>query len=145
MTKTNFTKVEDALNEGLLRMNIAGLHDAAAAASHNEATEVPANPVAMRKQVIAAVQFELKHCKDDQLFVAGGVNRADLKKMLQRIDDLAPEKWARLEAFREKTVAYKKNKLEKLPADANEKLIEAQKKKHINKRYNTKEQWLPLH
>lgn len=144
MAKTNFTKVEDALNEGLLKMNIAGLHEAATTASQKEPTG-SGDPAAQKRLLVAAIQFELKHCKDDQLFAAGGFSRGELKKALQRVEDITPEKWKQLEDFRQKASDYKKSKAEKQPEDANEKLIDQQKKKHVNKRYNTKDQWLPLH
>lgn len=147
MAKTNFTKVEDALNEGIMRMTISGLLDMASIASQigSAQSSVPLSGSAARKQLVATLLFEIKHCKDEKLFEAGGMPKVELKDLLQNHENLKPEDWAKLKTFREKADAYKKRVAASLPEDANEKLIESQRKRHINKRYNTKEQWLPLH
>ena len=145
MTKTNFTKVEEALNEGLLRMNISGLLDMASTASKmgSPSTAKKSNSFA-RRELLAALQFEIKHCKNEDLFTEGGISRRELKELLKQPSELKPEEWDKLRLFRQKAYAYKKKIIETQP-DENDKLVEAQRKRHINKRYNTKEEWLPLH
>lgn len=145
MAKTNFTKVEEALNEGLLKMNISGLLDKAPAVSGEGTPPISRKEAAARREILAALRFDVKHSKAAEFFAAGGMTRPELKALLDNPLDITAEGWSKLAAFREKTEAYRKEVLAKLPNDANEKLVEEQRKKHINKRYNTKEQWLPLH
>jgi hypothetical protein len=146
MAKTDYTKVEEALNEGLLRINISGLHDAAMAASDQNPliTDTDTNNID-RKKLVAALKFEAQHCKSEKLFITAGLSRNALKKLLNNIQDLTPEQWVQLATFHKNAEAFKKEKIASLPSDANDKLVEEQRKKHINKRYNTKERWLPLH
>lgn len=146
MAKTNFTKVEDALSEGLRRMTVSGLLGMATTASQiGTPQHSSALSAAHQKRLLAAASFEVKYCKDEQLFAACGLSKHDLKKLLDNPAGLSPDEWAALKTFRENVDAYKKAHAANSPADADEKLVEVQRKKHINKRYNTKEQWLPLH
>lgn len=142
MSKTNFTKVEEALKEGLLRMNISGLLDMASAAS--KIGSQPSETAFTQRELLAALKFEVNYCKNEELFSIGGLSRSVLKKMLKEPNDLKPEEWEQLKLFQEKACAYRKKMIETQPAGEDDKLIETQRKRHINKRYNTKEQWLPL-
>lgn len=142
MAKTNFTKVEEALNEGLLKMTVNELQRAAPSSSSESHPDVLDSAQA---ELMATLKFEAHYSKDPKLFTAGGISKKELQKMLDEKNGFSPEKWEQLKLFQQKVDAYKKERASKLPEDANEKLIESQQKRHVNKRYNTKEEWLPLH
>jgi len=143
MAKTNYTKVEEALTEGMLKMTINGLLGMASIAA-GIGQPNPAANVLTNKQLLAALQFEIKYCRDHRLFNAGGFTKPELKKILDNSDNLTPEEWETLKEFKAKADIFRKEMASK-SAEGNEELVEAERKKHINKRYNTKEKWLPLH
>jgi hypothetical protein len=58
---------------------------------------------------------------------------------------LSAEEWQKVKEIHQKVMEYKKELLQKLPPLTDEQLVAAERKKHINKRYNINERWLPLH
>lgn len=146
MAKTNFSKVEDALNEGIRKMEMDHYIELAAMADRvGRSSSKIMNDLQTRRYLYALLKKEIQRCKDSSLFEAGGISREDLKTLLESFDKITEEEWMRLTAFKEKIVLYKNEQAAKLPVDKNEQLVEKERRKHINKRYNTKESWLPLH
>lgn len=150
MAKTNYTKVEQALMAGLTKMtmhHLLELADRAQAGSGSQAeTDAIIIPEA-RRMVIAALRQDLKSLKrkDTKVFSKLGVPKEGIQKILDTPATLTPEEWQQIKEIHQKVVEYKKELLRKIPAVTDEQLVEAERKKHINKRHNIDEKWLPLH
>jgi hypothetical protein len=141
MAKTNFTKVEEALRDGLDKMLKESLLEEADAAQGK-----PSQKQHTTDQLLAKIRHEFKYLYkiDKEVFQKIGINDKILKELLltttsltQKDIDVLKEVLRRIESYR--TEMQKKN-----PQASDEQLIEDQKKKHINKRFNVRDDWLPL-
>lgn len=74
-----------------------------------------------------------------------GITMKELKSTLDKVKDLKLEDWNKLKKIRERVQEYKKELADKIPHLTDEQLVEIERQKHINKRYNTRDKWLPLH
>lgn len=150
MAKTNYTKVEEALIAGLNKMtmrHLLELADRAQAGTGPQAeTDAFLIPEA-RRLVIASVRQDLKSLKrkDTKIYVKLGIAKEGVQKLLESTTNLTSEEWQKIKEIHLKIIEYKKEIARKIPQPTDEQLIEAERKKHINKRFNIKEKWLPLH
>jgi len=151
MAKTNYTKVEEALIAGLTKMSMRHLLELADRAQAGEAatpseTDAIIIPEA-RRMVIAVLRQDLKNLKrkDTKVFSKLGIPKEGIQKILDNPTALTPEEWQKVKEIHQKVIEYKKELLKKLPEVTDDQLVEAERKKHINKRYNINEKWLPLH
>jgi len=141
MTKTNFTKVEEALNEGLRKMTASHLLEMADSSAKTGG--VTSNPFqAAIKRLIALLKHDLKQLEkqDPDFYQNLGLKKPGLKKLLSDPEHLTPEDWESIKQIKEKIDQYK----QKTPAPADEQIIQKERRKHINKRFNINEKWLPL-
>jgi len=143
MPKTNFTKVEAQLDEGLKRLAIEHLLEIASKAVFS-GEKMP--NLELRKAFVQTLDLDYKKLvKKDPFFASqAGYKRGDFKKFIQDPNTLTPEEWKLLKAVRSRIEAFKKELQKKLPQVSDEQLVAAERKKHINKRFNINEKWLPL-
>lgn len=139
MAKTNFTKSEIALAEALERMKVEELLVKADAASGKENKSIPKE----RAQIIRSLQYELNfiHRHDREIYKKLKVKRKDLERILDNITTLNDEEWNNLLAFKTQINAYVKQLSQ---AESNEEIVKNQRHRHINKRFNVSDKWLPL-
>ncbi len=136
MAKANYTKVEEALDEGLRKMTMQQLH-ALADGKTDEAKE-------SQGKLIATLKLDLRLIAktDAALFAKLEIDKIQTKKLLENPSTLTPEDWKGLIQLKERIDVWKK---EFTALQTNDQLIEKERVKHINKRFNTNEKWLPLH
>jgi hypothetical protein len=143
MSKVNFTKVEEMLTQGLQKITVNHLlvEADAAKAVNAKSTEISSN-----RQLIASVQRDLTllHKKDHETYVKLGIKKKFLKKLIETPDSLTPEELESLKQIQEKIKVFKEELKKTLPAINDEAIVESQRTKHINKRYNVNDKWLPL-
>lgn len=140
MAKTNFTKAEEALAKAMEQMQIEDLLERADKASGKPSTSVAKE----RLQTMNALKRDLRRLQinDPGIFKKLGFKKKDFNKLLENIAHLTEEEWDKIIVF--------KNAVDKLikelpkQKDSNEKLIEDQRHRHITKRFNVSEKWLPL-
>ena len=160
MVKTNFTKVEEALVEGLRKITVKHLLDLADMASSLEkrpkinTLEPPAAPETKedlqlreaRMQLITSLNRDLKALSkhDVNTYKELGFKRNDLKKFLEHPDALSPEEWDKIKSIKEQVSTFKKELMKTLPNSSDDDIVNAERKKHVNKRFNINEKWLPL-
>jgi hypothetical protein len=148
MAKTNFTKVEEALDEGLRKITINRLLQLAdvAAGIGQTKPQTKERDEETHAHIIASIQRDLKFIvkKDPSVFSKIGFKKKDVKDFIDRAHALTPEEWEALKKIQEKVESYKKELVKSLPKTSNEDLIEGERVKHINKRFNVNEKWLPL-
>lgn len=149
MGKTDYTKMENLLNEGLLKMSVKDLLGLAdKATSFDDPTKPEELPSLQARTIILSL---MKHDLETLAKVPGvSLEEAefkpeDLKKILDHVKDLKTDEWEKLKAARERVLEYKKELWDQIPHLSDEQIVDLERKKHINKRFNTRDKWLPLH
>lgn len=144
MAKTNFTKVELALEEGLRKMTVSRLcelADIAAGIGQSEQSEETLTKA--QRLLIRRIQLDLMRLrkKDSKIYAKLKIKKSELTKKLEDPESLTKDDWKELKALRKKT----KTMIETYyPKSSNEKLIEHEQERHVTKRFNVNEKWLPL-
>lgn len=150
MAKTNFSKVEEALIAGLTKMKMRQLLELADKAQADTGAQAETDAILIpeaRRMVIAALRQDLKALKrkDTKVYSKLGLQKEGLQKLLDNPASLTPEDWQKIKEIHQKVGEYKKDLLQQLPEVTDDQLVDSERKKHINKRYNINEKWLPLH
>jgi hypothetical protein len=144
MAKTNFTKVEEILDENLRKMTADHL------LNQTKKTDKPNSHkkllTEVQKQLISSLKRHLTGIlrKESEAYNKMDVNKSELTRLINHPEDLSPQEWEALNQIHKKIAAFKEELRHKLPTIDNESLVEAQRKKHVNKRFNTNDKWLPL-
>jgi chromosome segregation ATPase len=146
MAKTNFTKVEEALSEGLRKITVNNLLDTADAISGKKATVSASQDVSAQKKLLITLQHDLKqlHKQMPGIYAEINIPQTKLKEFLSHSEQISLEDWEKIKKAKKKCdeLKEKHSKLDSLPQDAD--LISKERRKHINKRFNINEKWLPL-
>ncbi|MCB1113703.1 MAG: hypothetical protein KDK62_02995 [Chlamydiia bacterium] len=140
--------MENLLDEGLLKMSQDELLELASKASSFKGDEKEIPSVQARTILLSFMQHDLEimaKVEDADPENRAGITQKVLKKDLENIRELSPERWEELKSARERLLAYKNELWDKIPHLSNEEIIELERKKHINKRFNVRDKWLPLH
>lgn len=144
MAKTNFTKVEHAFDDEMrkqMRDELLKEADRVTGNTPPENVHIDAQKkiAAERKQLIQALQHHIKE-HDEAIFdIQIGVNKEMLEDLLKKGIELTDVDYENLKKMKKKIDRYKKSH-----EDYNEKIVEQERKKHINKRFNVRDKWLPL-
>lgn len=136
MAKTNFTKVEDALSEGMRKISVKKLLDETAKEQPKEDLN-PSQKIV--KQLILDLNSAIK--KDKKLFLKLGFKKDTIKKILGDPLHISADNWKILMEFKKSFDLYKAKKKKETVDD---RIVEDERRKHINKRFNVNEKWLPL-
>lgn len=139
MAKANYTKVEEALNEGMLKMTMQQLH----ALADGKTDEARKN----QGKLLAILKIDLRWIAktDPSLFTKLAIKKDEIKKLFENPSSITPEDWKNLIELKERIDQCKKELFASKPGETNEQIIEKERVKHVNKRFNTNEKWLPLH
>ncbi len=154
MARTNFTKVEDILSQGLEDLTVNELlilADKAAAMGDSEQARAAQERIAKarrdkdRKHWVASIKRDLAilHKRDKGILKSLNVNRKELLEMLEKTDEIDEKGWEFIHSLHDKLGLFKVEHA-KDTALSNEDIVEAERLKHINKRFNVKDKWLPL-
>jgi hypothetical protein len=139
MAKPNLRKVESILDEGILKMTVNNLLHLADVAQGmgQQHKEMPP------KNAISFVERELMwiYKKDPDVFKNLHLKKKKLKTIFEHPDKATPEDLAYINKIKEQLAQYKK---EKLPQLSDEDQVKHEQDRHINKRHNVNEKWLPL-
>lgn len=140
MSKTNYTKMEEALNEGLLKMSVSRLLDLTnAALDLDQAHSIG--------QLLALLNHEMKILKNHGIdpYEKLGIDKKTLKKLIDNPNHLTAQDFEQIKKLKGKIEEFKKEIESKLPQVTDDELVSKERRKHINKRFNVNEKWLPLH
>lgn len=139
MAKTNFTKVEGSLSEGLRKIDVSKLLDITEGAATAEQLHA-------RGQLLAVLQYELK-----VLFRQGAnpyqelkIDKKELKKFTENVAGLTQQDVDKLKKMKEQVDAFKVDFAKKNPQASDEDVVTKERRKHVNKRFNINDNWLPL-
>jgi len=144
MAKTNFTKVEEALNEGLRKMNVGKLLDQTEDKKAATREEPTAKKLTQdQHSLVTKLQIDMKYLKKaaQDFYEKLKINKSELKRMLQDPSELSLQDWDKLKKYKEQIDAFRK---ESETSESNDKAIELERRKHVNKRFNINNDWLPL-
>lgn len=145
MAKTNFTKVEESLRKGLDKLTVKKIVDSTDQKLQEK--KEAENERLKRKKTAINLISELKrlHKNDERLFINLGTNFAQIKKMLEHPSKLSDEEWKTVLKLREKIDAYKKvYKKTVKEEDPIDKIVEKERSKQADRRFNIQEKWLPV-
>lgn len=151
MPKTNFTKVEEVMDQGLRKMSIDQLFNMADAASNLGAEHQYSEHSTIertKQKLIEALKRDIKYLdskKHKSMYGELGVKKQDLKILISNPSSLTAEDWEKIKQIKAGIDKYRKEVMAQLPQENNEKLVEEERRKHINKRFNVNDKWLPLH
>jgi dsDNA-binding SOS-regulon protein len=141
MAKVQYTKVEDILTEGLRKIKRDNLLDLAAIAAN-----IGPKKKNLQK-LINQLKVEIAFFKKKERFFLKKLleEPKKLEEILEKSPPLTEEENLFLITFIQKFTEYKNGLKEGATTEVNESLIEQERIKHINKRFNVRDKWLPLH
>ncbi|KAF3363182.1 hypothetical protein PHSC3_000196 [Chlamydiales bacterium STE3] len=145
MSKTNFTKVEKAIDDGLQQIIIGNLLDLADAANAPKQPPVTLSPE-QQAALLQTLDRNLKKLNkmDSAAYQKLSPLKNDIKKLMSVSENFTAEDWQKIKEIKEKIESYKKEISKNLPQPSDDQIIEEERIKHINKRFNINDNWLPL-
>lgn len=147
MSKVNFTKAEQALAAGLLKMSVDRLLFLADVASSFGGSKNNSHVSPSRKEEFQDQLRELKEelkrlSKTNPSFYEDlGVSRDEIKSLFNSIQTSTQEGRKKIRILKTKIKQYRK---EKMKDSKDQELIQSQRKKQVSKRFNVNEKWLPM-
>lgn len=147
MAKVSFSKVENSFTDALRKILIDRLFDLAVIVTliNDPRSKIPPKIV---KQLIDSLQTELKTLKekDIKLYQRLELTPEQEVKFYGSYTEFSSEDWDRLRLLKER-IEELKGELYGLesPKPEYEEQVNKERLKHINKRFNIREGWLPLH
>lgn len=153
MAKTNYTKVEEAFNDGLRKIEVDKLLDLAdenakvnkSNSSKENLKLQPKSELLDQKKLIINLKFELKtliNLQGKDIFQRLGIEKETLE-ILKREKNFSDEELNQLRSLKEKISSFNEELNKSAPKDE-EKTIEKQRKDQKTKRFNINKNWIPL-
>lgn len=146
MPKINFIKVENIFTEAVRQLFISRLTDLAAIVT---LIRDPTSSISVKKkqEVVERFQKQLKNLKeqDPKLYLNLNITKAEERKLLASKHEFNQNDWLTIQKLQER-IEYLKKQLygvDSFKAEFEEQ-IEKERIKHINKRFNVRDGWLPL-
>jgi len=150
MTKINFQKVEQALEEGFRKFGIKQLLYLADLS--NSFGEEMTKKNAFDDQETKALSLhtfyrnlQILKKKDSKLFEKLGIDQDKMKHLIEHPNEITEKEWEQMNEIRKKVELYRKELQSKIGKTSDEDLIKSQRKKQKDRRFNIKDEWLPLH
>ncbi|MBN9379022.1 MAG: hypothetical protein BGO14_02580 [Chlamydiales bacterium 38-26] len=144
MAKTNYTKVEDSLKKGIDRLAIKKIVDSTDSKKSEKEKEEEFRLNRRKIAIYLISEIKRLHKGDERIYNKLGVNIANLKKLLEHPLKLSEEEWKSVLKLKDKIEAYKKAYAKTIKEISNEELIQKEREKQPNKRFNIQERWLPI-
>lgn len=147
MAKVNFSKVENAFDRALQKLFIDNLSDLAAIANviQDPAANLTSKSI---EDIIARFQKELKKLKkqDPKLFQKLNLSQEEEARLALPSKDFLQADWQLLRGLKVRIDELKKELYgeESLNAEYDQQVAK-ERRKHVNKRFNIRDGWLPLH
>jgi hypothetical protein len=142
MAKTNFSKAEESMGDALQKLTMQQLLELADIQAGT--VEEISKRTKVRLLLIKALRYELSRLyrHNPDIYKKLKIKKSTLEKWITDAKDLSDEDWKIVVLLKEQVEAELKQASATLPTDTQ--LVEKERKKHINKRYNVNEKWLPL-
>jgi hypothetical protein len=146
MAKISFSKVESILEDSLRKLMIEHLNELGTIANLLSESKPKSSPETMEK-ILTRFRDHLKKLKkyDPKLYKRLHISSEERKRFSLSIQELTSTDWAKIKEIRETIHELKKDLHgQEVHREEDEKRIEQERVKHINKRFNIREGWLPL-
>ena len=146
MAKVNFSRVEAIIEKGMHKMKrdqLLKLADEATGKKKKKSEIDTSNPY----QIMIIIEQDLTWLKkkDPKIYSKHKIKKTHIQKLLTTTKDkskkIPKETLKEMNEIREKITNFQKKHY---PKKSDEELIEAEKKRYINKRQNVNEKWLPF-
>ena len=149
MAKTNYTKVEEALAEGMRKIEVNRLLDIAdknAAAHSGSTAPLQAKPDAIHLQRLTTINHDLNILRKlgADPYVKLNIDKEELKKFTKDPSAMSPEDWGKVKIIKEKIAAFKAELDKETPQSSDDVIVTQQRKKQNTKRFNINDKWIPL-
>lgn len=146
MPKVNFTKVENAFDKALKKLFIDYLSELAAIANviQDPQTNLSSKTIA---DIITRFQKELKKLKkqDQKLYEKLNLTSEEEHRFALPAEEYQQQDWLRLKNLKVRIDELKHELYGQETLDAEyDQQVTKERRKHINKRFNIREGWLPL-
>lgn len=147
MAKVNFSKVEKSFDRALQKLFVDNLSDLAAIAN---IIQDPKSGISSKtiEEIITKFQKELKKIKkqDPILFSKLQLTVEDEERFARPSSEYSQEDWERLKTLKLRIDELKKELYGQESIDAEyDNQVSKERKRHVNKRFNIRDGWLPLH
>jgi len=144
MSKMNYSKIELAIEQVLQKIQIDLLSELADIAAGIGSRKKSKEKISKeRKKLILALQLDIMRLldKDTGIYAKLKIKKSTLDYIFAHPEEIKDDGWAKVEELCALTGKYI---LEYYPEVSDEEHIEIQQRRHINKRFNVSERWLPL-
>lgn len=147
MAKVNFSKVEKSFDRALQKLLIDNLSELAAIANviHDPKSGISSKAI---EEIIGKFQKELKKIKKQDPILFGKLNLTpeEEKRFACPSKEYLQEDWIRLKALKLRIDELKHELYGQESIDAEyDNQVAKERRRHVNKRFNIREGWLPLH
>lgn len=146
MPKVNFSKVEKSFDRALQKLVIDYLSELAAIADVIQDPKANITSKAI-EEIITRFQKELKKIKkqDPKLFEKLNLSSEEEQRFALPANEYLQQDWLRLRSLKLRIDELKHELYGQESIDAkNEAQVTKERRRHINKRFNIREGWLPL-
>jgi hypothetical protein len=140
MAKTNFTKVEEVLTEGMRKIEVDRLLDIADRNMGKDLPQSAPKVTTFHLKRLSTVYHDLVNLdkQGKNPYVNLNINKEEIKKFVDNPKTLSPQDWEKIKEIKNKIEGFKSK--EKKDED----LIEKERKSQTNKRFNVNDKWIPL-
>lgn len=146
--KVDFVKVETILSETLRKIFIERLSELAAIANVIQDPHTATLTPKLIEEIVSSFQRELNKLKkkDKKLYQKLDLSAEDEERFNIPIGQYTQSDWLRLRHLKEKIEELKRElQGQELPNLEYEQQVAHERKRHVYKRFNIREGWLPLH
>ncbi|MDP1835098.1 MAG: hypothetical protein Q8K75_04130 [Chlamydiales bacterium] len=143
MTKTNFTKVEEALAEGMRRIELDKLNKEADTIQGKAPLTTEKQDQEKQRRLALKLALKWAWSKDKDFYTKQKIDRTEIKELLEKAE-LNEEEWAKITETLKRVEAFKTELESKQGIKNDSDMIEKQRKKHVTKRFNVNDKWVPL-
>lgn len=151
MTKTNFTKAEEALSDTLQKITIEKLLEEAPSRSngHDQAktdSKRLAQEIQTQQRFLIALKRDLQRLwkRNPSIYKQVGMTRKELDAFMQISEKHSDQVWQKLLLIRSQVDKLLKSLPKNEEITSDDTLLKQQRKRHQTKRFNVNEKWLPL-
>lgn len=147
MAKVNFSKVEKSFDRALQKLFVENLSELAAIANiiHEPKSTISSQSI---EKIITRFQKELKKIKKQTpaLFDKLELTSEEEERFARPVSEYVHEDWLRLKALKVRLDELKHELYGQELIDAkNDLQVAKERRRHVNKRFNIRDGWLPLH
>jgi len=144
MTKYNFSKIEKAIEEGIRKIWVRSLLDLADIAAGIGTPKKKKQLTEEQRLLIQSLKINMLRLrqKDRHIYAKIKIKKETLQILFERPHTILEKEWKKVKKLHQVTEDLIK---EYYPEMNDEDLVAHEKKRHVNKRFNVDETWLPLY